>query len=79
MDVLFAKANEEKISPVKMAQIMPKLEGAELERELIKYFNDDVSSDGSLTDIEKSPSAKPALEESSLSTDNGRGSDSEKA
>ncbi|KAI9321300.1 general substrate transporter [Dichotomocladium elegans] len=38
LDVMFAKANEEKISPVKMAQRMEKLEGAALERELARYF-----------------------------------------
>ncbi|CDH56854.1 sugar transporter stl1 [Lichtheimia corymbifera JMRC:FSU:9682] len=36
LDVVFAKANEENISPVKMAQKMPKLEGAALERELAR-------------------------------------------
>ncbi|KAI8137993.1 general substrate transporter [Fennellomyces sp. T-0311] len=40
LDVLFAKANEDKMSPVKMAKTMPKLEGADLERELARYFDD---------------------------------------
>ncbi|KAI9252865.1 general substrate transporter [Phascolomyces articulosus] len=53
LDVMFAKANEENVSPVKMAQRMPKLEGSELERELAKYFDDGSTSDASPVDAEK--------------------------
>ncbi|KAJ8651292.1 hypothetical protein O0I10_013219, partial [Lichtheimia ornata] len=41
--------------PVKMAQKMPKLEGAALERELARYFDDGSSAEGSQQDIEKAP------------------------
>lgn len=51
---MFAKANEENVSPVKMAQKMPKLEGAALERELARYFDDGSSAEGSQKDMEKS-------------------------
>ncbi|CDS14392.1 hypothetical protein LRAMOSA06561 [Lichtheimia ramosa] len=54
LDVVFAKANEENVSPVKMAQKMPKLEGAALERELARYFDDGSSAEGSQKDMEKS-------------------------
>lgn len=63
LDVVFAKANEENISPVKMAQKMPKLEGAALERELARYFDDGSSAEGSQQDMEKS--APPATSSAS--------------
>lgn len=54
LDVLFAKAHDEKVSPVKMAKRMPHLEGAALERELAYYF-DNGSSEGS--QAEKAPAS----------------------
>lgn len=47
LDVMFAKAHDEKVSPVKMAQLMPKLEGVALERELAHYFGETGHPDGS--------------------------------
>lgn len=41
LDVLFAKANELNVSPVKMAKTMEKLEGPALERELARYFGEE--------------------------------------
>ena len=38
-----------------MAQKMPKLEGAALERELAYYFGDGSTADGSHQDVEKTP------------------------
>lgn len=38
IDLYFAKANAENVSPVKMARQMPRFRGAELDAELIKYF-----------------------------------------
>ncbi|KAI8137994.1 general substrate transporter [Fennellomyces sp. T-0311] len=72
MDVVFAKANEEKVSPVKMAQIMPPLEGHELERELARYFDDGSTADGSPTDTEK------GHRKGSLSSNSNGNGDSEK-
>ncbi|CDS14393.1 hypothetical protein LRAMOSA06562 [Lichtheimia ramosa] len=60
LDVVFAKAYEENVSPVKMAYKMPKLEGAALERELARYFDDGSSAEGSHNDVEKAP--QPASE-----------------
>lgn len=57
---MFAKAYEENVSPVKMAYKMPKLEGAALERELARYFDDGSSAEGSHNDVEKAP--QPASE-----------------
>ena len=42
LDVIFAKANREKVNPVKMANEMPKLEGRELDVEIARYFGGDV-------------------------------------
>lgn len=45
LDVVFASANSEGIAPVKKAKQMPKLEGQELEQELLKHFSrDDIPS-----------------------------------
>ena len=73
MDVVFAKANEEKVSPVKMAQIMPHFEGYELEHELARYFGDGSKADGSPTDPEKGH-----RKDSVSSSDNNANGDSEK-
>ncbi|KAI7855210.1 general substrate transporter [Circinella umbellata] len=53
LDVMFAKANEENVSPVKMAQRMPKLDGNDLERELARYFDNGSISDSSPTPDEE--------------------------
>ena len=50
---MFAKANEENVSPVKMAQKMPKLDGSDLERELARYFDNGSTSGSSPIDGEK--------------------------
>ncbi|KAJ4358805.1 hypothetical protein N0V95_002727 [Ascochyta clinopodiicola] len=42
LDVIFAAANAEGISPVKMANKMPKLEGRELDIEIARYWGGDV-------------------------------------
>ncbi|KAI7855212.1 general substrate transporter [Circinella umbellata] len=57
MDVVFAKANAEGVSPVKMAFDMPHYEGHELERELAKYFDGGSDSD-SPSDVEKAQQVK---------------------
>jgi hypothetical protein len=41
MDVIFASAWADGVSPVKRAQTMPKLTGTEVETELAKYFGED--------------------------------------
>ena len=47
-----------------MAQIMPKLEGAALERELARYFDDGSSAEGSQKDdMEKSAAAAAPSDE----------------
>ena len=77
MDVVFAKANAEGVSPVKMAFDMPHYEGHELERELARYF--DGSSGGSPTDVEKAHTEKPdGAEASSSDSKDAQGGDSEK-
>ena len=40
IDVYFAKAHAMNVSPVKMAHEMPRLRGAELEAEMLKYFGE---------------------------------------
>lgn len=40
LDVIFASAHKDKVNPVKRAKEMPKLEGRQLESELIKYFDE---------------------------------------
>lgn len=42
LDVIFAKANREGISPVKMAQEMRELKGRELDMEIREYFGGNV-------------------------------------
>lgn len=42
LDVIFASAHHEKISPVKQAETMPKLEGRTLDVEIARYFGGDV-------------------------------------
>jgi hypothetical protein len=41
IDLYFARAYTEKVSPVKMAKIMPRYNPAELKTELAKYFDAD--------------------------------------
>lgn len=40
IDVIFASAHADKVNPVKRAKEMPKLEGRQLESELVKYFDE---------------------------------------
>lgn len=42
LDVIFAKAHAEGVSPVKMAKKMPKLEGRDLDVEIARYWGGDV-------------------------------------
>lgn len=42
LDVIFASAHYEKISPVKQAKKMPKLEGRALDIEIARYFGGDL-------------------------------------
>jgi hypothetical protein len=42
LDVIFASAHQQGISPVKQAKHMPKLEGTELDIEIARYFGGDV-------------------------------------
>jgi MFS family permease len=42
LDVIFAKAHAEGVSPVKMAKNMPKLEGRDLDIEIARYWGGDV-------------------------------------
>ncbi|KAJ8116045.1 hypothetical protein OPT61_g2450 [Boeremia exigua] len=42
LDVIFAKAHAEGVSPVKMAKNMPKLEGRDLDLEIARYWGEDV-------------------------------------
>lgn len=39
LDVIFASAHKDNVSPVKRAKDMKQIEGRELERELEKYFS----------------------------------------
>lgn len=41
MDVIFASAWADGVSPVKRAKTMPKLTGTEVETELAKYFGEE--------------------------------------
>ena len=42
LDVIFASAHKDGVSPVKRAKDMPKLEDSALEAELVKYFGGDI-------------------------------------
>lgn len=42
LDIIFASAHADGVSPVKRAKEMPKLEDNALEAELVKYFGGDV-------------------------------------
>lgn len=42
LDVIFASAHADGVSPVKRAKDMPKLEDRQLEAELVKYFGGDI-------------------------------------
>ena len=42
LDVVFASAWEQGVSPVKHAREMPKLEGRELDAEIVRFFGGDV-------------------------------------
>ncbi|ORY97995.1 sugar transporter [Syncephalastrum racemosum] len=58
IDVIFAKANEQGVSPVKMAATMEKLEGAELERELARYFDNGSSPASTAEKVQQTHSIK---------------------
>jgi hypothetical protein len=58
MDVIFASAWTDGVSPVKRAETMPKLTGIEVETELAKYFGEEEAHIRRRSSVAQQPSGR---------------------